>query len=121
LRVAVSTLGALLVVAFGSRQIAPAIARHFAPVADADLRERPYRQVRADYTRRAYALDRIERSDSLVFPSPATAPGTVPVWDPLPLEQSLERGHMVEGIVHGVGWAATPLGLTALVVTGPSE
>lgn len=121
LRVAVSTLGALLVVAFGSRQVAPVIARHFAPVADADLRERPYRQVRVDYTRRAYALDRIERSDSLVFPAAASAPGTVPVWDPLPLEQSLERGHTVEGVAHGVGWAATPLGLTAVVVTGPSE
>jgi hypothetical protein len=121
LRVAVTTLGALLVVAFGSRQVAPVIARHFAPVADADLRERPYRQVRVDYTRRAYALDRIERSDSLVFPSVTSAPGTVPVWDPLFLEQSLERGHSVEGTAHGVGWAATPLGLTAVVVTGPGQ
>ncbi|HTL95015.1 MAG TPA: UPF0182 family protein [Gemmatimonadaceae bacterium] len=121
LRVAVTALGALLVVAFGAREIAPVIARHFAPVADADLRERPYRQVRVDYTRRAYALDRIERSDSLVFPSADGAAGTVPVWDPLPLEQSLERGHEVEGIAHGVGWSATPLGLTAVVVTGPSQ
>jgi uncharacterized membrane protein (UPF0182 family) len=121
LRVAVTALGALLVVAFGAREIAPVIARHFAPVADADLRERPYRQVRVDYTSRAYALDRIERSDSLVFPSADGAAGTVPVWDPLPLEQSLERGHDVEGIAHGVGWSATPLGLTAVVVTGPSQ
>ena len=121
LRVAVSTLGVLLVVAFGAREIAPVIARHFAPVADAALRERPYRQVRVDYTRRAYALDRIERSDSLVFPSADDVAGTVPVWDPLPLEQSLERGHDVEGIAHGVGWSATPLGLTAVVVTGPSQ
>jgi len=121
LRVAVTALGALLVVAFGAREIAPVIARHFAPVADADLRERPYRQVRVDYTRRAYALDHIERSDSLVFPSADAAAVTVPVWDPLPLEQSLERGHDVEGTARGVGWAATPLGLTAVVVTGPSQ
>ena len=121
LRVAVSTLGALLVVAFGAREIAPVLARHFAPVADAALRERPYRQVRVDYTRRAYALDRIERADSLALPSASDAAGLVPVWDPLPLEQSLERGHDVEGIAHGVGWAATPLGLTAVVVTGPSQ
>lgn len=121
LRIAVTTLGALLVIAFGARQVAPFIARHFAPVADADLRERPYRQVRVDYTRRAYALDRIERSDSLAFPTVAEAPGTVPVWDPLPLEQSLEREHAVEGVAHGVGWAATPVGLTAVVVTGPGD
>ena len=121
LRVAVTALGALLVVAFGAREIAPVIARHFAPVADADLRERPYRQVRMDYTRRAYALDHIERSDSLVFPSADAAAGSVPVWDPLPLEQSLERGHDVEGTARGVGWAATPFGLTAVVVTGPSQ
>ncbi len=121
LRVAVIALGALLVIALGARQLSPAIARHFAPVSDAALRERPYAQVHVDYTRRAYALDRIQATDSVAFASVADAAGAVSVWDPLPIEQSLERGQELDGVARGVGWSALPDRLTAIVVTGPSE
>lgn len=121
LRVAVIALGGLLVIAMGARVLAPVAARHFAPVADAALRERPYRQVRIDYTRRAYDLDRIRAGDSMAFAAPADAARGVSAWDPLPLEEALERGPESGGTARGVGWTASADGLTAVVVSGPND
>ena len=120
LRVAVITLGTLLVVALGAHVLAPPLARRFAPVADARLRDAPYEQVRVDYTRRAYALDGIRNGDTVSLGQPVTAASAISVWTPPVLERALAAAHRLDGAPRGAAWRAGANGLEALIVTGPA-
>jgi len=120
-RVAFAALTALLLVAFAARQLGPVLARRLASTADADVRELPYRQIRADYTRRAYALDRVGRGSSVAFAAPRDAIGAIAVWDPLVLERSVTRLQRADVVARGVGWAPASIGLEAFVVEGPAQ
>ncbi len=120
-RVAFVAVSAVLVLSFGLRQLAPAVARRAADTPDPAARERPYQQIRAEYTRRAYALDRIARGDSLAFRAAGEALAAVSVWDPVALTRALLRERRVEGAPQGVSWASSEGGLLALVLDGPAH
>ncbi|MGH7719154.1 MAG: UPF0182 family protein, partial [Gemmatimonadaceae bacterium] len=91
-RVALGAVGAVLLLSFGLRQGGPPLVRRLASTADPVARERPYLATRADYTRRAYAIDRVQRGDSaLAFHSLAELSRGVSVWDPEALARSLTR------------------------------
>lgn len=53
LRVAFVALSVLLVLSFGLRQLGPTVVRRSSGIDEAARREEPYRQLRADYSRRA--------------------------------------------------------------------
>jgi uncharacterized membrane protein (UPF0182 family) len=121
MRAAFVAVSAVLVLALGLRQLGPPVARRFADVPNAAERELPYRQMRADYTRRAYALDRITANDSLTYMVPHDAVGSVSVWDPLALQRALLRLRWLEGVPRGVGWEPSGAGLVATVLDGSDE
>ncbi|HEU4641721.1 MAG TPA: UPF0182 family protein [Gemmatimonadaceae bacterium] len=121
IRVAFVTVTLELVLTVVLRQGAPVVARQFAEVRDPDVREEPYRALRADYTRRAYALDRVTAGDSVTLPGAAAAMASLPAWDPAAIERSLTRLHRTNGVVRGIGWSTSRDGLVAVVVDGPGE
>ncbi|HEX6533815.1 MAG TPA: UPF0182 family protein [Gemmatimonadaceae bacterium] len=121
LRAAFITLTAELVLAFGLRQAGPLVARRFADVRDAEARERPYHELRADYSRRAYALDAVLPGDSAAYPAPRAALDDVPLWDPAALRASLGRLGRNGGEVRAIGWTSAPDGLEAVAVEGPAQ
>lgn len=118
LRVAFIALSALLVIAFGMRQLGPVVARRFADVQDSERREQPYRQLRVDYTRRAYALERVVTGDELAFDTPRSALGAISVWEPLALERAL-AARRPETVPRATGWDSGAAGLLLLVLDGP--
>lgn len=121
IRVAFAGVSAVLILALGLRQVAPAVARHLAGESSPEARERPYRQVRSDYTRRAYALDRVGAGDSLAFRDPGDAIDAISVWDPAALERALLRLRWIDGVPRGVAWDSSAAGITAFLLDGPGE
>jgi uncharacterized membrane protein (UPF0182 family) len=120
-RVAVGAVVAILLISFGLRQAGPPLARRFAASTDPQVRERPYLATRADYTRRAYAIDRIERADSTFgYGSPASMARGVPTWDASALSRAITRLGRGERIARSVGWQATPSGVVAELPLRPS-
>ncbi|HEU4994484.1 MAG TPA: UPF0182 family protein, partial [Gemmatimonadaceae bacterium] len=68
MRLTFAALTGVIVAAVAARQIAPFIARRTMANRDPAVRERPYEAIRAGYTRRAFAVDRIIPADTtLVF------------------------------------------------------
>jgi len=128
LRVAFVALTILLLASLTLRQLGPTVARRSSSAATSELREAPYRQLRADYTRRAYAVDRVvsvdargeERAggdDRVVLPTAADAIGAVALWDPVALERAVGAGRGSSGVTRGVGWTPALPALQAVVLT----
>jgi uncharacterized membrane protein (UPF0182 family) len=124
LRVAFVALTVLLVLSLALRQLGPVVARRAAGVQSADLREAPYRQLRADYSRRAYAVDRIvdggklaASSTSAGYATPSDAIGAVAVWDAGALERVVGATQLSHGVTRGVGWSPSLPALEAVVLT----
>lgn len=117
LRLALITVVGLLLLSVGLRTVMPAGIRRLAVVHDTEARERPYTAIRAGFTRRAFALDRVEReAEGLVFESAAEASRSVAVWDPLALARALAvGGGRTEVLPPAVGWAPGPEGVVAVV------
>ncbi len=115
LRLALITVAGLLLLSVGLRTVMPAGIRRLAVVHDSEARERPYMAIRAGFTRRAFALDRVAReTGGLAFESAAEASRSVAVWDPLALTRALAVGR-AEVLAPAVGWAPDPDGLIAVV------
>jgi hypothetical protein len=112
-RVAFVSVGALLVLAMGLRQIAPWLARRSAPAAE--RRERPFAATRATYTRRAYAADRVVMGRAPSFASAAELARGTPLWDQEALERAVGRGAGER--IPAVEWRAADDG--AIVATVP--
>jgi uncharacterized membrane protein (UPF0182 family) len=120
-RVALGAVAAILLISFGLRQAGPPLVRRLASSTDPQARERPYLATRADYTRRAYAIDRIERADSTFgFDSSAAMARGVPAWDAAALTRAITRLGRGERIATSVGWQATPAGVVAELPLRPS-
>ncbi|MEO7962424.1 MAG: UPF0182 family protein, partial [Gemmatimonadaceae bacterium] len=64
LRLAFGTITTALLLALSLRQFVPPIAARMLTPADPEVRNIPYANTRAAYTRRAFDVDRIDRSDS---------------------------------------------------------
>ncbi|HEY9449173.1 MAG TPA: UPF0182 family protein, partial [Gemmatimonadaceae bacterium] len=124
LRVAFVALTVLLVLSLGLRQLGPVVARRASGVESAQIREEPYRQLRADYSRRAYAVDRIvnggklgDSASSTGYATASDAIGAVAVWDAAALERAVGGGQTSPGVTRGVGWFPSLPALEATVLT----
>lgn len=124
LRVAFVSLTILLVLSLALRQIGPVVARRASGIQNADVREAPYRQLRADYSRRAYGVDRIvdrargaPPADSMGFAAMGDAIGSVAVWDAAALERAVGESQTSPGVTRGVGWAPSYPALEGVVLT----
>ena len=114
-RVAQWAIGAVLLLSLILRQVAPIVAMRFANPTDPTLRERPYLATRGGYTRRAFAVDRIQPADSLgVFASLSQAARSVSVWDASALRRVLDRGAGAAGS-RTAGWHRSEGGLLAIL------
>ena len=120
LRVAFVALSALLLLSFGLRQLSPLVVRRALDVDDAARHEQAYRQLRADYSRRAFALDRVETGGVRGFATGTDAVGAVAVWDAGTLARAISAVDPVKGASHGVAWLASSPALQAVVITEPS-
>jgi uncharacterized membrane protein (UPF0182 family) len=124
LRVAFVSLTILLVLSLSLRQLGPIIARRSSGIQNASTREAPYRQLRADYSRRAYAVDRIvdggqgdARESAVGFTTASDAVGAVALWDAAALERAVGERQPAPGVTRGAGWAPSLPALDGVVVT----
>jgi len=117
-RVAFIAVTTVIILSLAMRGLGPPLVRHFARVQDAAAREASYRQVRLEYTRRAYALDRITPGDSLGFRSLPDAASSVSLWDTPALIRASETLEGHGAIPRGVAWMPAPSGLEAVVIRG---
>ena len=117
-RLAGAAILGIMVLALLTREVAPFIGERIAEEQDAQLRERPYQQTRAGYTRRAYASDAVHRVDSsFSYPTLATLSRSVPVWDEPAISRALET--TVRADVGSLGWHGSPAGIVADVPERP--
>lgn len=121
IRAAFITLTLMLLLALTGRQIVPIIAERFVTPADPELRERPYREIRNGYTRRAYDVDRLTRG-----PAPAAAPSLAEavrgasLWDGAALARVIGRPREAATPNGDLGWDQQDGRLLALVVEQPT-
>jgi uncharacterized membrane protein (UPF0182 family) len=113
-RAAIAAVAALVIAALLLRQVAPILVLRFGSTAAAPVREREYLGARAGYTRRAFAVDRIVRADSVAgFASLAEAAGGVTAWDAPALLRAVDRAPPNAPVA--LGWSPTAAGPTAVV------
>jgi len=111
MRLAFAAITGVLVALVGARVVAPFVVDRAAANAD---RERPYLATRAGYTRRAFALDQVQKGDSTIaFASLGAAGAYVPVWD-----EGALSGAIPPGAGAGYGWTLTDSALSVLAVVG---
>ncbi len=80
-RVAFVTITVMLLAALTVRQVLPAVGGRFVVAADPEAQEQSYREIRNAYSRRAYAVDAIERATLADAPSFAEAVRGASLWD----------------------------------------
>ncbi len=116
LRLALITLVGVLLLSVGLRTVMPAAIRRLAVVHDSEARERPYAAIRAGFTRRAFALDRVVRdTEGLAYESAAEASRSVAVWDPLALARAHAAVARADVLPPAIGWMPDPEGLIAVI------
>ena len=120
-RAATMTLIAVLLISVLLRHVTPIFMRHYVAAGAETAREVSYLSTRADYTRRAYALQRIERDSSLALPArPSDEASEISVWDPSALMRALGRRGRGPSSPGMVQWSAASNELRATVVEPPS-
>lgn len=116
LRAAIGAVIAVFVISFAVRQVAPVLSERSAAARSAAEREQPYLATRAEYTRRAYAVDRVRPADStVVWASLSAGQSFVSVWDSDALARAITRVHRNDIIAAGIGWSVGPRGLVAVL------
>lgn len=122
LRAAIGAVVAIFVLSFLVRQIAPVISERSSQARTSIEREQPYVATRAEYTRRAFAVDRIRPADSTsVWTSLAAAQSYVSVWDAEALARAITRLHRSDVTALNPGWTTEPQGLVAVVPERPTS
>jgi len=117
-RLAGAAILGIMLLGLLTREVAPFIGERIAEEQDAQLRERPYQQTRAGYTRRAYASDAVRRADtSASFPSVIALSRSVAIWDAPAISRALETTMRAD--VGSLGWHASPAGIVADVPERP--
>jgi len=112
MRMAFAALTGVLIAVLAARQVAPFIARRAADERDPAVRERPYEATRAGYSRRAFGVDRVASSDSvLLHGSLADAAPYLPIWD----EGALLEHHERPLPGSAAGWLVSDSGIVAAV------
>jgi uncharacterized protein len=122
MRLAFFAVSAVLLLSLVARTVAPLVARRSVDPVAASTQEHPYIATRLNYTRRAYAVDRV-RAESLGtgFASASDLVSRVGVWDAASLSRATERTRHVQVVGTGAAWAATSTGLAAMLVERGNE
>lgn len=121
IRAAWMTLAAVLLVSLLLRHVTPLFMQHYVAVGAEAGREVSYEATRRDYTRRAYALQRIDTDATFTPPArPMDVVGGVSVWDPDVLMRALGRRSRAPLAPGTIEWSASPDGLRATVVEAPA-
>ena len=121
-RAAWMTLVAVLLVSVLLRHVTPLFMRHYVAAGAEAGRDVAYEATRRDYTRRAYALQRIETDASFTPPGrPMDAVGGISVWDPDVLMRALGRRALTPLSPGIIEWTSSPDGLRATVVQRPAS
>ncbi len=104
---AVASIGLLLLTGLGLGLVYPALVQKIRVVPNQLEREEPYIRWNLDFTRRAYALDRLERRTMAVQRGPAPrwenvqgALERLPLWDVEPLQVSFRERESLRGYYH---------------------
>jgi len=119
-RAATMTLIAVLLISVLLRHVTPIFMRRYVTASADTAREASYLSTRADYTRRAYALQRIAHGEAPPLPArPIDAATGLSVWDPAALLRAL--GHRAKGppAAGTFQWSSANDGLRATVVEPP--
>ncbi|MBA2684995.1 MAG: UPF0182 family protein [Gemmatimonadaceae bacterium] len=119
-RAATMTLIAVLLISVLLRHVTPVFMRRYVAAGGESAREQGYLSTRAEYTRRAYALQRIDQDSALALPAHASDVATdVSVWDPTALMHALGRRAAGPSAPGTIQWSTSPDGLRATVVERP--
>ncbi len=121
LRLAVTMLSLLVLGGPIASALLPLVARGPLSTPEARLRERPYLNTAALFTRRAFAVDEIAGADTtaLLMADRSSLSANVSAWDPSALAAVISadpRG----GMPAGVAWRATGRGLEAVLLRRPA-
>jgi len=120
-RAATMTLIAVLLVSVLLRHVTPVFMRHYVTADTDSSRETSYLATRAEYTRRAYALNRIQQDSSYPLPARAVdASGGISVWDPAALMRALGRRNKGPTPPGMIQWSPSADGMRATVVEAPA-
>lgn len=119
-RAATMTLIAVLLVSVLLRHVTPVFMRHYVTAGSDSSREASYLATRTDYTRRAYALNRIQLDSTYPLPARAVEASTgISVWDPAALMRALGRRGKGPAPAGTIQWSPSTDGLRATVVEAP--
>ncbi len=119
-RIAFAAVSAALLLALSLRQLLPAVAERYLTPVDQELRDAPYLKTRAAYTRRAYAVDRVVRPDTLGDQgSVRESLRGAALWDSPALTRAVARERR-GGMQHAsLGWDGRAGRLQSIIVEEP--
>ncbi len=119
-RVAFVTITVMLLAALTVRQVVPAVGGRFVTSADPDAQEQSYRQIRNAYSRRAYAVDAIERASLAdAAPSFSDAVRGASLWDLEAMRRVLAGPRQGTRPNGSIGWQAQDGRLVAFALEQP--
>ncbi|MBC7789666.1 MAG: UPF0182 family protein [Anaerolineae bacterium] len=118
-RIALTAVGILLLLSLSLRNGAPFLARRWARTLDPIARERPYLAARDAYTRRAYAVDRISRGDSMVPLGNELLATAASVWDLAAIGGAVAPPAKARASSRVLGWEMGRSGLSVIAPYGP--
>jgi uncharacterized membrane protein (UPF0182 family) len=118
MRLAFAGVTTVIVSAILLQHVIPATLRWMERPANPDKLSWSPGSTRAQFTRRAYAVQQIVRpaddGASLRFAEPAALLGRVSLWSPAAVRAAVELGGWRRELVGGIGWRGTPAGLVAI-------
>lgn len=122
MRVAFAAVSTVLALSLASRTVVPFVMRRSGDPAARVKQEWPYIATRLNFTRRAYAVDRMHAELlGAGFATPADVAAHLAVWDGATLARAAERLPRVRVIGDRAAWQTTPSGMSALLVERGSE
>jgi uncharacterized membrane protein (UPF0182 family) len=111
----------MLLAALGVSQIVPAVGGRFVTAEDPDAQEQSYREIRNAYSRRAYAVDAVDRSSLAdVAPSFDESVRGASVWDIQAMRQVVGGPRPGAGPNGSLGWLGQDGRLVAFSLEQPS-
>lgn len=121
-RIAFAAVSTVLLLALSLRQLLPAVAERFLTPVDQEQRDAPYLKTRMGYTRRAYAVDRVVRQDSIGGEgSVRMALRGAALWDSPALERAMAHERRVGSQRGSLGWVTEGERLRSLFVEEPTS
>lgn len=116
-RVAFGIVTAVIVMTILTRQVIPAAYGWMHPIANPDVRDRPYRETRNGYTQQAFAVDSLVLADPVPqFRVESELAARVPSWDAGALAVAIGRARARGELQDVTGWEGSDSGLRLLTL-----